>query len=101
MPEPLNAHDDRRFSYCPRLGGAVTFLHCRTSGRDALCPRIVHCWQRNFDVARFLVQHFDADTLRELVSRPREDKLPKLANLVRENMEAERSSGPDSSGGTA
>ena len=85
MNEPIDAHDHRRFTYCPRLGGAVTFRHCRTSGRDEPCSRIAHCWQRHFDVARFLVQHFDADRLRELVGRPREDKLPKLDSLVREN----------------
>ena len=85
MKDPIDKHDERRFAYCPQLGGAVTFRHCRTLGGDSLCPRIVACWQRHFDVARFLVQHFDADMLRELVARPREDKLPKLVNLVKEH----------------
>ena len=81
----LTEHDERRFTYCPRLGGAVTFRHCRTQGTNELCPRIIDCWQRLFDVARFLVQHFDADELRQTVARPREDKMPRLANLVDEH----------------
>jgi hypothetical protein len=89
MKDPIDTHDQRRFPYCPQLGGAVTFRHCRTLGRDSLCPRIIHCWQRYFDVAVFLVQHFDADMLRELVSQPREDKLPKLVNLVRDRLPKE------------
>ena len=86
LPEkaPLDAHDERVFPYCRMLGGPAPFRYCRTQGGEALCPSIITCWQGRFDVARFLLQHYDADFLRQLVSRAREDKAPKLARLIEE-----------------
>lgn len=83
--EPLDAHDERVFPYCRLLGGSVPFRHCRTMGKDSPCPQIIACWQKRFDVVRFLLQHFDADFLRALAAKPREDKLPRLARLIEES----------------
>lgn len=83
--EPIDAHDELVFPYCRLLGGSVPFRHCRTLGQDSLCPQIIACWQKRFDVARFLLQHFDADFLRAHAAKPREDKLPRLARLIEES----------------
>ena len=89
MKEHIDAHDSRMYPYCRLLGGPTTFKHCRTMGAESLCPRIISCWQNRFDVAGFLVRHYDADYLRELARRPREDKVPKLVRLVERNVARE------------
>jgi hypothetical protein len=81
--EPPDAFDRETRPYCPRLGGEAPFRLCRTQGADALCGRILQCWGKRVEVVRFLIGRYGAEALRRASSQPREDRLPRLENLVR------------------
>jgi len=65
---------------CPRLGGPVSFLYCKTCEQDRQpCFKIIDCWWETFDVVRYLKDHLPEDQFNRLLSsRPR----PKIASLV-------------------
>jgi len=45
---------DQRQRRCPRLGGPVTFLYCRTCGDETMpCFKVLDCWWELFDVVAF------------------------------------------------
>ena len=84
MAETLESHDDDVRPYCGRLGGPATFRHCRTQGGATLCPRIIQCWQKRFDVAGLLARSMSAQELEAQLSRLAEDRVARLARLAEE-----------------
>jgi len=85
MEETLESHDGDVRPYCGRLGGPATFRHCRTQGGATLCPRVVQCWQKRFDVAGLLARNMAVQELRDQLSRPAEDRMTRLARLAEEH----------------
>ena len=83
--ESIEAHDAESMPYCRLLGGPATFRHCRTQGADAICKRIVNCWQGRFDVAAFLVRHYGEERVREWLAQVKEDRAVRMAEIVQKH----------------
>lgn len=60
------------------LGHEVAFSYCRTPGSDVPCRKIYDCWWETFDVATFMKNHYDEETLGKITAPPP----PKTATLL-------------------
>ncbi|MCP4756881.1 MAG: hypothetical protein GY866_38960 [Proteobacteria bacterium] len=67
---------------CPRLGGPVFFLYCRTCGDDGLpCWKTVDCWWEQFEITDFLKENLsEADWTKLMAARI--EPPAKVASLV-------------------
>ena len=83
--ESIEAHDAERIPYCRVLGGPVPFRYCRTQGADAICRRIVNCWQSRFDVASFLVRCYGPERVRQWLAEPKEDRAVRMAEIAKKH----------------
>ena len=63
---------------CPRVGGEVNFLFCRSENNMSPCRFIAGCWQIRLDINKFLEAHFSNEELDLVFTPPK----PKLASLV-------------------
>jgi hypothetical protein len=75
-------HDDKQ-RRCPRLGGAVSFLYCRTCEEDRQpCFKIIDCWWESFDIAAYLEDNFSEELCRKLVQARPKPKVNQLLELI-------------------
>jgi len=73
-------HLERR---CPRLGGPVSFLYCRTTGEDGLaCWKIFDCWWESFDVVGYFEKHLSEEKFNMLVNTKPKPKTVSLVELI-------------------
>ncbi len=73
----IDEHDHKRIR-CPRIGGEVTFLFCRTENDLLPCKWIAGCWQGRIDIHRFIEENYSEEEKKRF-SIP---GTPKLASLV-------------------
>jgi len=64
---------------CPRIGGDVNFLFCRTENNMLPCRWIVNCWKGRLDIRTFLEGHYTQKELGQVFTEPK----PKVESLVR------------------
>jgi hypothetical protein len=69
---------DEKIIRCPRIGGDVSFILCRTENNFLPCRWIVGCWQTRMDIQKFLDEHYSEEEQERFLMSPR----PKLASLV-------------------
>ena len=73
----IEQHDDKTIR-CPRVGGEVNFMFCRSENNMSPCRFITGCWEMRFDISKFLAEYFPKEKLDQVFAPPK----PKLASLV-------------------
>jgi hypothetical protein len=66
---------------CPRIGGDVNFLFCRTENNMLPCRWIVGCWKEHMDIDTFLEDNYTEEELDQIFAPPK-PKIESLVNLV-------------------
>jgi len=76
---------------CPRVGGDVNFLYCRSENNMLPCGWIVGCWQNKIDINRFLEEHYSGDELARIFAlpKPRVESLLKMIEKAKERKKKE------------
>jgi hypothetical protein len=69
---------DEKIIRCPRIGGDVNFIFCRTENNFLPCRWIVGCWQTQLDIQKFFDEHYSEEEQKKSFISPK----PKLASLV-------------------
>jgi hypothetical protein len=70
---------------CPRLGGPVSFVYCRTSSEDhSVCWKIFDCWWECFDVVGHLKKSLSEEMFERLVNKKPKPKIISLVELIEE-----------------
>jgi len=69
---------DKKTIRCPRIGGDVNFILCRTENNLLPCRWIVGCWQARIDIKKFLDEHYSEEEKEKFFISPK----PKLTSLV-------------------
>jgi hypothetical protein len=64
------ADNDERKRRCPMLGHEVAFSYCRAPGSSVPCRKIYDCWWETFDVADFVRNHYDEETIGKITAPP-------------------------------
>ncbi len=77
----IKIHDDRQ-RRCPRLGGPVSFLYCRTSEENQPCFKIMDCWWEAFDIAAYVEENYPEDICRKLCEARPKPKVNQLLELI-------------------
>ncbi len=73
----IDEHDHKKIR-CPRIGGEVNFLLCRTENNLLPCKWIAGCWQSRIDIHKFIDENYSEEEKKRFsISRT-----PKLASLV-------------------
>ena len=62
---------DGLITYCPQLGGEVTFRYCRIVNEKLPCRNIVGCWNARIDVSDFLKSYSLEQLQRAFAHLPR------------------------------
>ncbi len=70
--------DDKRETYCRKLGHAVPFKYCRGTTGDLPCRLLPDCWYTQFDVAVWLAEHYAPEQITKILAPPP----PKIASIV-------------------
>jgi hypothetical protein len=73
----IEQYDDKTIR-CPRVGGEVNFLFCRSENNMSPCRFIVGCWKMRMDINKFLEDHYSNEELDRIFTSPR----PKVESLV-------------------
>jgi hypothetical protein len=73
----IEQHDDIMIR-CPRVGGDVNFMFCRSENNMLPCRFIVGCWQMQIDINKFLEDHYSNEELDRIFAPPK----PKIQSLV-------------------
>ena len=76
----IEQYDDETIR-CPRVGGEVNFMFCRSENNMSPCRFITGCWQMRVDINEFLEEHF-ADEEVDLIFAPPKQKLVSLLELM-------------------
>jgi hypothetical protein len=76
----IEQYDDNPIR-CPRIGGEVNFLFCRTENNMLPCRWIAGCWQGRMEIQTFLEDHYTEEE-REQIFTPPKPKIESLLNLV-------------------
>ena len=76
----IKTHDNNTIR-CPRVGGEVNFLFCRTENNMLPCRWIVGCWQKRIDINTFINEHYSEEELNQIF-RPPKPKIESLLSLV-------------------
>ena len=63
---------------CPRVGGEVNFMFCRTENKLLPCRWIIGCWQERIDINNFLEKHYSKEELNQIFTPPK----PKIESLL-------------------
>jgi hypothetical protein len=74
---------------CPRIGGDVNFLFCRTENNMLPCRWIAGCWKERMEIQTFLEDHYTDDELEQIFTPPK-SKIESLVNLVEKTKEAHK-----------
>lgn len=71
---------DRR---CPRLGSAVTFGYCRTTGEGGLpCFKVFDCWWERFDVVAHMKALLSEEEFKKVAAAKPKPKVGSLIELI-------------------
>ena len=83
-------YDDRSIR-CPRVGGDVNFLYCRSENNLLPCGWIVGCWQNRVDINKFLEDNYSDEELARIFTlpRPRVESLLKMVEKAKERKKKE------------
>ena len=69
--------------YCPRLGGAITFMYCMTCGDDrSACWKVIDCWWEYFDIMAYLKENLSEDAMARLLSSKPKPKIESILDLI-------------------
>jgi hypothetical protein len=74
---------------CPRIGGEVNFLFCRTENNMLPCRWIAGCWQGRMEILTFLEDHYTEEELEQIFIPPK-PKIESLINLVEKAKKADK-----------
>jgi len=74
---------------CPRIGGDVNFLFCRTENNMLPCRWIAGCWKERMEIQTFLEDHYTDDEVEQIFTPPK-SKIESLVNLVEKTKEAHK-----------
>jgi len=69
---------DNTMIRCPRIGGEVNFLFCRTENNMLPCRWIIGCWKGRMEIQTFLEDHYTEEELEKIFIPPK----PKMESLV-------------------
>ncbi len=84
----MSENKDQIERRCPRLGGSVSFVYCRTSGDDnSPCWKIFDCWWECFDVVGYLKNSLPEDMFTRLVNSKPKPKIVSLVEIMEEAKE--------------
>jgi hypothetical protein len=84
----IEQYDDNMVR-CPRIGGDVNFLFCRTENNMLPCRWIAGCWKERMEIQTFLEDHYTDDELEQIFTPPK-SKIESLVNLVEKTKEAHK-----------
>ena len=76
----IEQYDDKTIR-CPRVGGDVNFMYCRSENKMFPCGWIVGCWQERMDINKFLEDHY-SNKERDQIFAPPRPKVESLVNLI-------------------
>ena len=76
----IEQHDDKAIR-CPRVGGEVNFLYCRSENNMLPCGWIVGCWQRRIGIDEFLANHYSKEELDRIFAPPKH-RVESLLNMI-------------------
>jgi len=74
---------------CPRIGGEVNFLFCRTENNMLPCRWIVGCWKERMDIQTFIEDNFTEEELEQIFIPPK-SKIESLVTLVEKAKKAHK-----------
>jgi hypothetical protein len=72
---------DEKIIRCPRIGGDVNFLFCRTENNLFPCRWIVGCWQTRIDIRKFLDEHYSEEERKKSLTSSK-SKLVSLVEII-------------------
>ena len=79
----MHERNDQRQRRCPRLGGPVTFLYCRTCGDEEMpCFKAIDCWWEYFDVVAYLKKNLNKENFNRLAGKKPKPKITSLIELI-------------------
>ncbi|MDX9785503.1 MAG: hypothetical protein RBT11_01915 [Desulfobacterales bacterium] len=79
----MDESKDKNERRCPRLGHAVSFKYCRTSGDGVeACFKLIDCWWEDFDIVRFIRENFPEDRVARLMKAAPKPKAVQLLDLI-------------------
>jgi hypothetical protein len=79
----MNKNVDQLERRCPRLGGPVLFVYCKTSGDNhSVCWKIFDCWWECFDVVEHLKKTLREDEFKKLANKKPKPKIVSLVELI-------------------
>jgi hypothetical protein len=87
----IEQYDDHTIR-CPRVGGEVNFLFCRTENNMLPCRWIAGCWKGRMEIQTFLEDHYTKEE-REQIFTPPKPKIESLVNLVERAKKAKKQNG--------
>jgi len=76
----IEQYDDKTIR-CPRVGGEVNFMYCRSENNRLPCGWIVGCWQMRMDINTFLEDHYSKEEQKRIFAPPK-PKIESLLNLI-------------------
>jgi hypothetical protein len=74
---------------CPRIGGEVNFLFCRTENNMLPCRWIAGCWKERMEIQTFLEDHYTKEELEQIFTPPK-SKMESLVTLVEKTKKAHK-----------
>ena len=84
----IEQYDDNTIR-CPRIGGEVSFLFCRTENKMLPCRWIAGCWKGRMEIQTFLEDHYTGEELEQIFLPPK-PKMEILVNLVEKAKKANK-----------
>ena len=84
----IEQYDDNTIR-CPRIGGEVNFLFCRTENNMLPCRWMAGCWQGHMEILTFLEDHYTKEELEQIFVPPK-PKIESLVSLVEKAKKAKK-----------
>jgi hypothetical protein len=84
----IEQYDDTTIR-CPRVGGEVNFLFCRTENNMLPCRWMTGCWQERMEIQTFLEDHYTNEELEQIFTPPK-PKIESLVNLIEKAKKAKK-----------
>jgi len=76
----IEQHDDKSIR-CPRVGGYVNFMFCRSENNLLPCKWVVDCWKKRIDIKQFLDEHYSNEEIKGIFL-PSKPKIQSLLELI-------------------
>jgi len=79
----MNSDYDHYQRRCPRLGGPVSFLYCRTGGTDKQpCWKAFDCWWESFDIVTYMRTTLPEEQFEKLSDTRPQPKVNSIIELI-------------------